>query len=153
MFIKCAWQWVYVSVSLVAYCHFQSNGSDLASNSTWYLAATLMTFSADRWGLHVTPIRRNTPLYGRLLDKPRLLPANLGMNYWKGQAEHLDEAGTFGWLNGQTDTAWGKRKKATAISAAQSVAGSVALSESWALSRNLVCFHPALPEDDLRDRS
>lgn len=45
-----------------------------------------MTFSADRWGLRVTPIRRDTPLYGKLLDKPRLRPANLGMNYWKGQS-------------------------------------------------------------------
>lgn len=37
-------------------------------------------------GLRVTPIRRNTPLYSKLLDKPRPLPANLGMNYWKGQS-------------------------------------------------------------------
>lgn len=73
-------------VSHSLHCHFQCSVCDFASNSTWYLAVALMTFSTDQWGLHVTPIRRNTPLYGKLLDKPQLLPANLGMNYWKGQS-------------------------------------------------------------------
>lgn len=97
MFIKCTWQLRVCEcctcnhihpcqVSHSLYCHFQSSGFDFTSNSAWYLAVTLMTFRTDRKWLHVTPIRRNTPLYGKLLDKPRLLLANLGMNNWKGQS-------------------------------------------------------------------
>lgn len=92
LFIKCAWQRralviIFIPVrSASLYCHFESNGSDFSSDSTWYLAVTLMTFSAGRHWLRVTPIRRNTPLYGKLLDRPRLRLTNLAMNYWKGQS-------------------------------------------------------------------
>lgn len=67
----------------------------------------------------------------------------------KGKAEHLDEVGISGRLNGQTDIATGWRKKATAISAAQT--GALSLSGSWATSHNLLGFHLAHPWGDLCD--
>lgn len=62
----------------------------LAPNSWWYLTVTLMTFSSGRQGPHVTPIRRTTPLQSARRavkePQPQPFPANLGMNYWKGQS-------------------------------------------------------------------
>lgn len=62
----------------------------LAPNSWWYLTVTLMTFSSDRQGLPLIPIRRPTPLQSAQEaekdPQPQPLPANLGMNYWKGQS-------------------------------------------------------------------
>lgn len=75
-------------------CLWSTLGSEwtlaLASNSWWYLTVTLMTFSSDRQGPRVTPIRRTTPLQSARRavkePQPQPLPANLGMNYWKGQS-------------------------------------------------------------------
>lgn len=63
-------------VSHILLCHFQS--SCCAFNSTGYLAPTLMTFSADRWGLHVTPIRESALLFGKLLEQYPTLPCKFG---------------------------------------------------------------------------
>lgn len=75
-------------------CLWSTLGSEwtlaLAPNSWWYLTVTLMTFSSDRQGPRVIPIRRTTPLQSARRavkePQPQPLPANLGMNYWKGQS-------------------------------------------------------------------
>lgn len=58
----------------------------------------------------------------------------------KGKAEHLDQAGTFGRLDGQTDTAAGQQRKAIAISAAH---GSASPPGSRASTLTPFDVHPA----------
>lgn len=103
-----------------------------------------MTFSPDTKGQRVAPIRRNT--------SPCTESCEISLNFalqirgWiieKGKAEHLDQAGTFGRLDGQTDIAAGQRRKAIAISAAHGVTGSASPPGSRASTLTLFGVHPA----------
>lgn len=113
-----------VSHSLL--CHFQSSG--FAFNSTWYLAATLMTFNADRWGLHVTPIRASSLLFGQLLEQHPTLPENLGDELLKRAKPStlMGLADLAGWMVNRHSSR--KQKNIKAILVAQILVGSVALS-------------------------
>lgn len=101
-------------------------------------------FSPDTLGRRVAPIRRNTSPSTESCETS--LNFSLQLRRWideKGKVEPLHQAGTFGWLHGQTDTAAGQRRKAIAIPAAHSVTGGkrLCLRAGRRLSHRLVFTH------------
>lgn len=105
-----------------------------------------MTFSPDRQGQHVTPIRRNTSPVQKAARLTLTSPCKYGDELLKrAKRSTFDETGTFGQLNGQTDRALGQQRKATAISAAQSATGLVSLSGSGGINTQTIWCSPRSP--------